>query len=106
MLEKIYEGLSVLGIGMGTVFSVLLILMAIISLMRLAMKLISKSPTVKPAAVIPSPVPVIAANKSVSDEELIAVMSAALAAYSASENIPAQRLVVRSVRRITNWSKN
>lgn len=109
MLDNIKTGLSVMGLGMGTTFVVLAVLMAVLMLMGYVAVRIDKSLKTKKAAETPAEdsgalADITPANTG-SDGELIAVMAAALAAYSASENVPQSRLVVRSIRRVTNWSK-
>lgn len=95
--EALAQGLSVTGIGLAIVFSVLVILM----LVMMAMKQIfykdpSKEKKEAPAAVkAPEP----KAEKKVDDAELIAVLTAAVAA---SLNTSTYNLKIKSYRRVQN----
>jgi sodium pump decarboxylase gamma subunit len=94
---------------MGTVFSVLIVLWAAIALMGRILGAASKksAPAVPKAAPAPAPVPApkpVAPAPVVSDAispEVIAAISAAIAQF---EGPAAPRLVIRSVRRSTQWN--
>ncbi len=96
--------------GMGTVFLVLIFISLLISCFKyinvIEKKMKEKSapaPAAAPApAPAPAPVPVAVEEEDVTDDlELVAVITAAIAA--ASENtVPADGLVVRSIRRVPN----
>ena len=96
--------------GMGTVFVVLIFISLLISCFKyinvIEKKMKEKSapaPAAAPApAPAPAPVPVAVEEEDVTDDlELVAVITAAIAA--ASENtVPADGLVVRSIRRVPN----
>lgn len=107
--EIMSEGASTLVIGMGTVFSVLIVLWVAIALMGRILGAASKksAPAVPKAAPAPAPVPApkpAAPAPVVSDAispEVIAAISAAIAQF---EGPAAPRLVIRSVRRSTQWN--
>lgn len=83
--------------GMGTVFVVLIFISFIIALFAVFSK-IGKKPA-KPAAPVAPVAEVVADNTN--DDEIIAVIAAAIAAYEADGNAeaPADGLVVRSIRK-------
>lgn len=91
-------------LGMGTVFVMLIIMAYIISLMKYIPKLLAprqKEPEVAVAAptpVLESTMPTAIPEEDLTDdEELVAVISAAIAAYEGENNIDG--FVVRSIRR-------
>lgn len=91
-------GLNTL-IGMGTVFCVLILLCLIISCFSIFPKLEAKFKN-KPAAVIDQPIAQIIEKEEMSDDsELVAVISAAIAAYEASQGGSSDGFVVRSIKR-------
>ncbi len=97
--EALLEGLRVTAIGLIIVFAVLIILMAVLVLMK---KVFYKEPgkvvkaeVAAPVAVEPEPVPV--KNTPADDGELIAVLTAAIAA---SLNTSTYNLQIKSYRRI------
>ncbi len=103
--EIMSEGTMTLIIGMGTVFAVLIVLWAAIALMGRIINGANKksAPAVPKAAPVPAPAPV-APAPVVSDAispEVIAAISAAIAQF---EGPAAPRLVIRSVRRSTQWN--
>ena len=106
--EKMSEGVLTLIIGMGTVFVVLIVLWLMVALMgRVITALSGKKASAIPApkAAAPEPVreepPVAEAVGEAVSPELIAVLSAAIAEF---EGPDAPRLVIRSVRRTTQWN--
>ena len=102
-------GLSVALVGIGTVFVGLIILIALIKLMEIVMaSATGNNKAAAPAPAAPAPVaeePV----EETDDDELIAVIAAAVAAameQSGEENTTG--FVVRSIRRINNapaWNR-
>lgn len=98
-------GLNTL-LGMGTVFVVLIIISVIISLLKYIPKFLESfsrkekpqaAPAATPApAAAPAPAPAQEEEELAGDEELVAVMAAAIAA---AEEISADGFVVRSIRR-------
>lgn len=95
-------GLNTL-MGMGTVFVVLIFISFIISLFAL-FAMFGKKPAAKeevkaaPAPVAPAPAPQATSN----DDEIAAVIAAAIAAYEADSNVyevPADGLYVRSIKK-------
>lgn len=98
-------GLNTL-MGMGTVFCVLIFIIFVISLFKLFSYSGKKKNTaddVKPE-VVPQAQPAIPApaEAAASDDEIIAVISAAIAAYeeeSQGMDVPADGLIVRSIRK-------
>lgn len=103
---KLGYGLGVAAIGLLIVFAVLALIMLIISLFRLVFgrprkkKLIlvseSEAPTPAPA---PAPVVTAAPAAATNQEELIAVLAAAVAAYEGCD-VASSRYRIRSFRRI------
>ncbi len=109
-METLIFGLTVTLIGIGIVFAGLTLLIFLIKLMALATGGIGKKPKKvkkadEPAPVIQAPaVQPVAAPAAAADEQLIAVISAAVAAMLGQE----RGFVVRRVRRVTNaspWQK-
>jgi len=93
-------GLNTL-MGMGTVFVVLIFISCIISLFGVFNKLGSKK-AVKEDVVVAPAAPVAEVVAQTSDDELIAVISAAIAAYEEEEGQPegpVDGLVVRSIKK-------
>lgn len=97
-------GLNTL-MGMGTVFCVLIFIIFVISLFKLLSYSGKKKDTaddVKPE-VVPQAQPAISVpEETASDDEIIAVISAAIAAYeeeSQGMDVPADGLIVRSIRK-------
>lgn len=94
-------GLNTL-LGMGTVFSVLILIMFVIMLFEIPSKMKKKSADAEQkTSSVDKAVEQIAANEEAQedDTELIAVISAAIAAYEGS-NASGDGYVVRSIRRI------
>ncbi len=97
--------------GMGTVFIVLIFIIFVISLFELLSKKDNKkakpapeaAPASAPAPAAPvAATPSVSADSTMSDDELIAVISAAIAAYEddmAGCNVPADGLIVRSIKK-------
>lgn len=96
-------------IGMGTVFVVLIFISFIISLFKYLPALFAKKPKLEPekkAEVKPAPAPaakpaVAAGENLMDDAELVAVITAAVYAASASEGgaVSKDKLIVRSIKR-------
>lgn len=86
-------------LGMGTVFLVLILISIIIWCLGFVSKI--EKPAAVPAAPAPAPIPVPAVEESeedvTDDTELIAVISAAIAAY---EGTSAEGFQVRSIKRV------
>lgn len=107
--EIMSEGFSTLLIGMGTVFAVLIVLWGAVALMGRILNAANKksAPAVPAKAPAPAPAPVpapVASAPVVEDAispEVIAAISAAIAQF---EGPAAPRLVIRSVRRSTQWN--
>ncbi len=92
-------------IGMLIVFFGLTILIICISIMgsffkRADQKKKPEPKTITEAAPAPAAAPVVESVREITDPQLIAVISAALAAYDKS----GKRLVVRKVRRVPAWN--
>ncbi|MBS7299368.1 MAG: OadG family protein [Eubacteriales bacterium] len=106
--EALAEGLSVTGVGLAIVFSVLVILMLVMMAMKKIFykdpaKANKEAPVATPA---PADAPVVKAETKVDEGELIAVLTAAIAA---SLNTSTYNLQIKSYRRIENrkpaWNK-
>ena len=94
--EALAEGLSVTGVGLAIVFAVLVILMLVMMLMK---QIFYKDPA-KAKKAAPAPAPAVKAEeKKVDEGELIAVLTAAIAA---SLNTSTYNLQIKSYRRIEN----
>ena len=109
ILNALSYGGIVAVIGMMIVFTGLIILIAAIyvlsALLRKMLGIGAEKKTEAPApAPAPAPVaaPVVEEAEVVDDEELIAVIAAAIAAFDNS----GKRLVVRKVRRVSAWNKS
>ena len=106
MAEKLEQAALNTVMGMGTVFIILILISVIIS----CFKFINKWETSRKKAAEPAPVqapvePTPVVEEDLSDDmELVAVITAAIAA---SENTPADGLVVRSIRRAqtSKWKR-
>ena len=100
--EALAEGGQTAIIGLSTVFSVLIILMIVITIMKLVFYKKPEAPKAPAAPVESEPVkpaePVIQADE-MDDEELVAVITAAIAA---SLNTSTYNLRIKSLRRIDN----
>ena len=103
--EILSKALSNTLLGMGTVFIVLVFIAFLISLLPKltgVIESIGKKKTAQPASSVstPAPKPVVALQEPeeelVDDLELVAVITAAIAA---SEGVPADGFVVRSIKR-------
>lgn len=108
LAEALGEGLQVTVIGLIIVFSVLIILMLVMMLMKVIFykpqndaKTAQKPPAPAPAPVSAAPAPAPAVQNSVDEGELVAVLTAAIAA---SLNTSTYHLNIKSYRRIENTS--
>ena len=97
--EALSEGLKVTGVGLSIVFGVLIILMIVLMLFKVIFyKDPSKKAAPAPAPAPAAPAPVQTAAKDDMDEdELIAVLTAAVAA---SLNTSTYKLQIKSYRRV------
>ena len=110
MGEKMTDALMNTIVGLGTVFLVLIFLSFIIYLLRFVPGFVDSFGKKKVAEAAPAPAPVPAASAAVpepeeelaDDQELVAVIAAAVAAY---EGTSADGFVVRSIRKSKkrNW---
>ena len=116
---KLVYGAQVTAIGLVVVFLGLAILIGFITLMALVFKAIDgkkaakaaeakraeeaerAAQAAKAAAAAPAPVAEPVAEEVTDDGELIAVIAAALAAFTDSD----KQLVVRKVRRVSGWNR-
>ena len=97
-LGALGQGLGVTVAGLVIVFAALLIIAALISVFaRLAEGKQKPLPEIEPAAVPEPAAPVTQVEEPVDEEELVAVLTAAVAACM---DRPADGLVVRSYRRV------
>lgn len=110
-LDLLSEGLMVTVLGMCTVFVVLIFICIVLLIMGIAAKTKENSPKQETKAVestnIVKTVTNNAKNTNVDDYELIAVITAAIAAQECARgnNISPDKLVVRSLRRVNTWNK-
>ena len=109
MSEKIMDAVMNAIVGLGTVFIVLIFLTFVISLMKYVPGLVESFGKKKVAEVVQEPVPAAPAavpepveEELADDQELVAVIAAAVAAY---EGTSADGFVVRSIRKSKkrNW---
>lgn len=108
MFNIMKYGLSVAGVGIGTVFCGLVILIGLIKLLEVAMKAMTKKPAAPAAAPAPAPAPVVEEEPEEDEGELVAVIAAAIAAAMADEGGDGKGFVVRSIRRVNNapaWNR-
>ena len=100
--QALLEGLKVTVVGLTIVFAVLIILMIVLMLMKV---IFAKEPKKQAAVQEVKPAPAApvqsAAEDDIDDEELIAVLTAAIAA---SLNTSTYNLQIKSYRRIGNGS--
>ena len=108
-ISRLGNSLLVMVIGLLIVFTGLIILIACIKIMSIVVGKMSANKAAKEKAnapapvVVPEPVVEAAAEESGEDEEeLIAVITAALMAYSKSNGN--KTLVVRNIRRANAWA--
>ncbi len=119
ILGKIVYGLQVAAIGLVVVFLGLAILIGFITLMAQAFKAIDgkksakaaeaariaeaarAAEAAKAAAAAPAPAAEPVVEEVVDDSALIAVIAAAIAAFTDSD----KQLVVRKVRRVSGWNR-
>lgn len=101
--EKLQKAAMNTVMGMGTVFIVLIFISWLISLMKHISKFEKKTAPAAPAPA-PAPAAVLPEEDLVDDLELVAVITAAIAA---SENTSADGLVVRSIKRApgSKWKR-
>ena len=114
-MNVILYGLTVAIIGIAVVFVGLVILIVCITLLSKLIRALTDRGAAKetarkaaqevPAAAVPTPAPVVTPEPVVEDvtddTELIAVISAAIAAFTDSD----KQLVVRRVRRVSGWNR-
>lgn len=103
-MDKMGEGVVVLVIGMTIVFSVLILLWAILLGFE---KVFSKKPgkkkaePVKKAPVVKPVVPAVAVETE-DESEIVAVITAAI---SAMTGMNTSKFKIKSIKRISNWNK-
>lgn len=108
-MDTLIFGLTVALIGMAIVFAGLVVLIGLVKLLALVTSGIGKPKQEKKAAEpapVAAPVAEAAAPAAGADDELIAVITAAIAAMMDGDN---SGFVVRRVRRVSNtpaWSKS
>ena len=105
--EKLTKAAMNTAMGMGTVFLVLIFISVLISCFKYINAFENKAKAAAapaPAAVAPAPVTAQAEEELVDDLELVAVITAAIAAY---DNTSADGLVVRSIKRASGakWKR-
>lgn len=95
--------------GMFFIFAVLIFISLVIKALSILPKLFAPKEAPKAEVVnTPAPAPVVEAEADLSDEELTAVMTAAIMAYMAeNEEAPADGLFVRSIKRrnVSAWKR-
>lgn len=108
-MDWLAEGLMVTILGLATVFAVLIFISLILSVFGIVANKASKKKTVnKPALnTNTSQVPKVIENNINDDLELIAVITAAIAASERAKgrNISPDKLVVRRLKRVSSWNK-
>ena len=105
MDEKFIQGAVVAIIGICTVFTVLAILWGVLELMRVVFSLKGKKQAVKTVAPAPAPTPAAPTCAEEDESELIAVLTAAIAA---SLNQSTCNLKIKSYRRVDSapvWNR-
>ncbi len=112
MADKMTEGIAVSVMGFIIVFVILLIIMGILSLFNLFSKFSSAASAKANVTETPAPaVAVPSANENlVDDTQLVAVITAAIAAARASEGEGGiegtDGLFIKSIRRANAWNKD
>lgn len=107
-MEWLTEGLMVTVLGICTVFVVLIFISLILTAFGKLNIDSGKKKAEEKAAVKPAPAVVPVTDKKVNDDlELIAVITAAIAAQECAKgnNIGPDKLVVRSLRRVNTWNR-
>lgn len=109
-MEWLTEGLMVTILGMCTVFAVLIFICLILAVMGYIMKNTEsdkKTEENKPAVKVSPVMKADNANNLNTDMELVAAITAAVAAYECAKgnNTSPDRLVVRSFRRVNTWNR-
>lgn len=102
------EGLMVTILGLATVFAVLIFISLILSVFGVvANKAAGEKANNKPISVKPVDIKKTEEKKVTDDLELIAVITAAIAASECAKgnNIGPDKIVVRSLRRVNTWKK-
>ena len=101
---SIVDGLIVVVIGFALVFLVLCVISFVLSIFSLINKITTKKKTDAPQIVEQKPVETVVTQVKEEDNlELIAVITAAIAA---SMNTTTDKIVVRSIRKTSNWNKS
>lgn len=109
-VTTIPEALVNTGIGMGTVFVVLILISFIIYLFKFIPKLMNREkkaaerPAPAPAATVKKEKPAVKETKTSDDGQIIAVIAAAIAAQMTEETgvpVAADGLVIRSIKKRT-----
>ena len=77
--ERFAQGMQTLGLGMGIIFAVLIIIWAACELLHYALHRDTASDAT-PAETAPAPAPMVSAPETADSQELIAVITAAIAA--------------------------
>ncbi|MDO4834430.1 MAG: OadG family protein [Bacillota bacterium] len=93
---KMQASLITMIMGLGITFAVLILIWIFIAIMGKIMEKADKKP-VAPAAAAPAPVAETPAPEAASDDSLVAVIAAAVAAYTGAN---ANNLVVKKIQRI------
>ena len=97
--EALAEGLKVTGVGLIIVFSVLIILMLVMMAMKVVFYKEDKPAQKKPEVKVEKPAPVV---QTADDSELIAVISAAVAACM---DVPVSSINIKSYKKVGAWNK-
>lgn len=104
--EALSTGLQVTGVGLAIVFGVLIILMIVLMLFKVIFGKGSDDTEKKTEKIAPAPVQATVAEDEMSEEELVAVFTAAIAA---SLRTSTYNLKIKSYRRIDSkkpaWNK-
>ena len=100
--ERLLYGLQISGIGIGMVFLVLIILMAVIYIFKLLFYTIPNRKQSKVAAGTEAVAPVVPVQETDSDDEIAAVIAAVIASYNSSQPQAQARknYVITSFKRI------
>ncbi len=110
-MEWLAEGIMVTILGVATVFAILIVISLVIYITSMAVQNTENKTTEKKkeakAPVKAAPASKAAKQSVNTDEELIAVITAAIATAENAQgsSISPDKLVVRSLRRVNNWNK-
>lgn len=103
--EKLIGSLAVTALSICTVFIVLIVISAIISLLQIEKKH-DKSKEVKAETVVSKIEEETLVEEEINDTEIVAVIMAAISAFSDNDNKLVIRKIIRNMNMKSNWELN